>query len=142
VLTDPELSERQKQMLIEIYDSFRTETALAAQNAAQDPAGADGSAETEEDTQAVRAGIDPAALAWPEEPTEWQPEEPTEWQPEDLDGQGPIAAEPAGLASPEPSSDDSPQVAGDAAAGNQGQGGAQADPNVTAEPDPGPAETR
>ena len=30
VLGDPELSERQKQMLIEIYDSFRKETALAA----------------------------------------------------------------------------------------------------------------
>jgi transcriptional regulator with XRE-family HTH domain len=29
VLTDPELTERQKQMLIEIYDSFRMETARA-----------------------------------------------------------------------------------------------------------------
>jgi hypothetical protein len=27
VLADPELTERQRQMLLEVYDSFRTETA-------------------------------------------------------------------------------------------------------------------
>jgi transcriptional regulator with XRE-family HTH domain len=37
VLTDPELSERQKQVLIEIYESFRRENAAAAE-AAQAPA--------------------------------------------------------------------------------------------------------
>jgi transcriptional regulator with XRE-family HTH domain len=55
VLTDPELTERQKQMLIEIYDSFRKETALT--RAAE--------AELEEEEQ---AGLPPdaAELTWPE----------------------------------------------------------------------------
>src|SRR6185437_11729098 len=35
VLTDYELSERQKQMLLEIYDSFRRETALARASAGE-----------------------------------------------------------------------------------------------------------
>jgi transcriptional regulator with XRE-family HTH domain len=55
VLTDPELTERQKQMLIEIYDSFRKETAstVLADEAADD--------------EATELAIDEAALAWPEE---------------------------------------------------------------------------
>ncbi len=54
VLTDPELTERQKQMLIEIYESFRKETAIAR--------AAD--AELEDD----QAGLipDEEALSWPE----------------------------------------------------------------------------
>jgi transcriptional regulator with XRE-family HTH domain len=54
VLTDPELTERQKQMLIEIYDSFRKETVRAR--------AAD--AELEED----QAGLPPDAAeqTWPE----------------------------------------------------------------------------
>jgi transcriptional regulator with XRE-family HTH domain len=54
VLTDAELTERQKQMLIEIYESFRKETAMAR-------------AETGEliDDQAGLAP-DEAALTWPE----------------------------------------------------------------------------
>jgi transcriptional regulator with XRE-family HTH domain len=54
VLTDPELTERQKQMLIEIYESFRKETATATADAA----------EVEDDP----AGLPPdeAALTWPE----------------------------------------------------------------------------
>jgi transcriptional regulator with XRE-family HTH domain len=60
VLTDQELTERQKQMLIEIYESFRKETAMAR---------ADVAAVTDDQT-----GLDPdeAALIWPEDhkPTE------------------------------------------------------------------------
>jgi len=55
VLTDPELTERQKQMLIEIYESFRKETAstVLADEAAED--------------EATELAIDEAALAWPQE---------------------------------------------------------------------------
>jgi transcriptional regulator with XRE-family HTH domain len=126
VLTDPELSERQKQMLIEIYDSFRTETALAAQNAAQDAAGTAGPAEADEEIESARTGVDPAALAWPEEPTGWESE--------DLDAEEPAPRERASAAGPEPP--------GGAAAEHAGQGDVQAHPNVTAEPHHGSAETR
>jgi transcriptional regulator with XRE-family HTH domain len=52
VLTDGELTERQKQMLIEIYESFRKETAMAM------------AAEAEDD----EVGFEPdeEALAWPD----------------------------------------------------------------------------
>jgi transcriptional regulator with XRE-family HTH domain len=55
VLTDAELTERQKQMLIEIYESFRKETAMARAEAA----------ELEDD----EAGLAPdeEALVWPED---------------------------------------------------------------------------
>jgi transcriptional regulator with XRE-family HTH domain len=54
VLTDPELTERQKQMLIEVYESFRKETAIARAEAAE-----------LEDDQSDLAPDD-AALTWPE----------------------------------------------------------------------------
>jgi transcriptional regulator with XRE-family HTH domain len=54
VLSDLELTERQKQMLIEIYESFRKETALARADAA-----------AFEDDQTGLAP-DEAALGWPE----------------------------------------------------------------------------
>ena len=54
VLTDPELTERQKQMLIEVYESFRKETAIARAEAAE-----------LEDDEADLAP-DEAALTWPE----------------------------------------------------------------------------
>ena len=54
VLTDPELTERQKQMLIEIYESFRKETAMARAHAAELDRRPDGLAPDE------------AALTWPE----------------------------------------------------------------------------
>jgi transcriptional regulator with XRE-family HTH domain len=57
VLTDPELSERQKQMLIEIYESFRKETAIARADAA----------ELEDDSDDLMP--DEAALTWPEDLT-------------------------------------------------------------------------
>jgi transcriptional regulator with XRE-family HTH domain len=57
VTTDPELTERQKQMLIEIYESFRKETAIARADAA----------EVEDDPDGLAP--DEAALAWPENPT-------------------------------------------------------------------------
>jgi transcriptional regulator with XRE-family HTH domain len=61
VLADPELTERQKQMLIEIYESFRKEAAVrtAAHGEVDHPA------------DPARAATEPdeAALAWPEEPT-------------------------------------------------------------------------
>jgi transcriptional regulator with XRE-family HTH domain len=54
VLTDTELSERQKQMLIEVYESFRRETAMARAEAGE--------------IDADDAGLPPdeAALTWPE----------------------------------------------------------------------------
>jgi transcriptional regulator with XRE-family HTH domain len=55
VLTDRELTERQKQMLIEIYDSFRKETALARAEAGE-------LAEDESDMPS-----EAAELAWPED---------------------------------------------------------------------------
>ena len=55
VLTDRELTERQKQMLIEIYDSFRKETALARAEAGE-------LADDESDEPSA-----PAELAWPED---------------------------------------------------------------------------
>ena len=54
VLTDRELTERQKQMLIEIYDSFRKETALARAAAGELDDESDGPTGT-------------AELAWPED---------------------------------------------------------------------------
>jgi transcriptional regulator with XRE-family HTH domain len=54
VLTDPELTERQRQMLVEIYDSFRKETALAL--AAEESQDSDDDLEPDE-----------AALMWPED---------------------------------------------------------------------------
>jgi len=55
VLTDRELTERQKQMLIEIYDAFRKETALARAEAGE-------LADDDPDAQA-----EAAELAWPED---------------------------------------------------------------------------
>jgi len=57
VLTDEELTERQKQMLIEIYDSLRRETAIARAEAAESV-----------EPDAVLPP-DEGALAWPEDPT-------------------------------------------------------------------------
>jgi transcriptional regulator with XRE-family HTH domain len=54
VLTDPELTERQKQMLIEVYESFRKETAMARAEAA----------ELDDDQSGLTP--DEAALTWPE----------------------------------------------------------------------------
>ncbi len=57
VLTDAELTERQKQMLIEIYDSFRRETAIARAEAG----------EIDEDDAVLPP--DELALTWPEDLT-------------------------------------------------------------------------
>jgi transcriptional regulator with XRE-family HTH domain len=54
VLTDPELTERQKQMLIEVYESFRKETAMAR---------ADAGEITDDQTGLIP---DEAELTWPE----------------------------------------------------------------------------
>jgi transcriptional regulator with XRE-family HTH domain len=54
VLTDPELTERQKQMLIEVYESFRKETAMARAEAG------------ELDDDQTGLAPDEAALTWPE----------------------------------------------------------------------------
>ncbi len=56
VLDDPDLNERQKQMLIELYDSFRKEAALAAGPEA-----------------ALAAGPEAALAAGPEEPADASP---------------------------------------------------------------------
>jgi transcriptional regulator with XRE-family HTH domain len=63
VMTDPELTPRQRQMLIEIYESFRKETAAAAADGAiADGAIADGAAEDDGDFEPGAA-----ELAWPED---------------------------------------------------------------------------
>ncbi len=54
VLADPELAERQKQVLLEIYDSFRRETALNAETPPETDA--DAEAETEAETEAAGPG--------------------------------------------------------------------------------------
>ena len=54
ILTDPEITERQRQMLIEIYESFRRETALA-------------SGKTDVDDSSELVAADEAALSWPED---------------------------------------------------------------------------
>jgi transcriptional regulator with XRE-family HTH domain len=56
VLTDAELTERQKQMLIEVYESFRRETASAR-------------ADAELDDDQAALSLDEEALAWPEDVT-------------------------------------------------------------------------
>ena len=57
VLIDPELTERQKQMLIELYDSFRKEAALAAElTGAAEPAGLTGAGEAAEPTEPAEHG--------------------------------------------------------------------------------------
>ena len=55
VLTDRDLTERQKQILIEVYDAFRKETALARAQ----------SGDLDEDPAGAPATI--AELAWPED---------------------------------------------------------------------------
>ncbi|MBO0832261.1 MAG: helix-turn-helix transcriptional regulator [Actinobacteria bacterium] len=55
LLTDSELTDRQKQMLIEIYDSFRRETALAKAEAGELPG------------DAPDPPPEAAELAWPED---------------------------------------------------------------------------
>jgi transcriptional regulator with XRE-family HTH domain len=54
ILTDPDITERQRQMLIEIYESFRRETALA-------------SGQGDADDSQELATADEAALSWPED---------------------------------------------------------------------------
>ncbi|KAF4407142.1 MULTISPECIES: helix-turn-helix domain-containing protein [Streptomyces] len=76
ILTDPTISERQKQVLLQIYESFRKENALAAQEAgeaakadpanaadAADPANAANAADAAGDhgTSDTLAGTDPSA---------------------------------------------------------------------------------
>jgi len=61
VLTDPELTERQKQMLIEIYESFRKETASTA--LAGEAADDESELAIDEGAQAWPEQLEPAALA-------------------------------------------------------------------------------
>jgi transcriptional regulator with XRE-family HTH domain len=80
VLTDPELTERQRQMLIEIYESFRKETAAAGEAASIDD----------------QSGLAPdeVALRWPDDITEQALEA--------VPGLQAIAAESSAEPSPEP----------------------------------------
>jgi transcriptional regulator with XRE-family HTH domain len=61
VMTDPELTQRQRQMLIEIYESFRKETAAAAAAAAIE---GDDAIEDDGDSE---FGPAEAELTWPED---------------------------------------------------------------------------
>jgi transcriptional regulator with XRE-family HTH domain len=90
ILIDPELTERQRQMLIEIYESFRKETVLAV-------------AADESDDQ---NGLEPdeAAMLWPEdvgeEALEGAPDRPAiEPEPVSSDGPGGAAEFPSPPAS-------------------------------------------
>jgi transcriptional regulator with XRE-family HTH domain len=56
VLADPELAERQKQVLLEIYESFRRETALNVEAPPETAADADADADAEAGTDAGAAG--------------------------------------------------------------------------------------
>ncbi|HEY5016326.1 MAG TPA: helix-turn-helix transcriptional regulator [Streptosporangiaceae bacterium] len=102
VLADPELTERQKQMLIEIYESFRKETALAAEADEDDEAAAEAA------DQSLLAP-DEAALLWPEnlsaEALEVGPAQPA-IEPDPFPGQppAPVAEPPAAVAEPPASS--------------------------------------
>jgi len=55
LLADPELSERQKQVLIEIYESFRKENAAAAEAQAAEAEAAQAAAQAAADTKASRS---------------------------------------------------------------------------------------
>lgn len=55
ILTDPSINERQKQVLIQIYESFRKENAAA-------PDGTDGTEEAEEEEVDVEAGSSPTLV--------------------------------------------------------------------------------
>ena len=55
LLADPELSERQKQVLIEIYESFRKENAAAAEAQAAEAAAAAAEAEAAAETKKSRS---------------------------------------------------------------------------------------
>jgi transcriptional regulator with XRE-family HTH domain len=61
LMADPELSERQKQVLMEIYESFRRENAAAAEAARAEAAGAE-AAEATEDADDART----SAASWSE----------------------------------------------------------------------------
>jgi transcriptional regulator with XRE-family HTH domain len=67
VMTDPELTQRQRQMLIEIYESFRKETAAAA--ALEEAAALEGVGAIEGDGDS-EFGPGEAELAWPEDVSE------------------------------------------------------------------------
>ena len=76
LLTDPELAERQKQVLIEIYESFRKENAAVAEVAPS--AGADAEAEAEAEAAILEAEAKTVRNAWAvaaEDPAE--PDPPT-----------------------------------------------------------------
>jgi transcriptional regulator with XRE-family HTH domain len=109
VLTDPELTERQKQMLIEIYESFRKETATTVM--AGEPA----------DDEATDLAIDESALAWPEE---LEPAALARWaiaaDPDHLADPA-LAAAAGPKAGPEPGY---PEPSGTAGAGAEGAEGA------------------
>jgi transcriptional regulator with XRE-family HTH domain len=67
VMTDPELTQRQRQMLIEIYESFRKETAAALAADAIDEADAiDAADATEQDAESDLPPSE-AELTWPED---------------------------------------------------------------------------
>jgi hypothetical protein len=71
VMTDPELTQRQRQMLIEIYESFRKETAAAAAGDAIEedgdsdlpPSEAELAWPEDVDPEALEAGADSPAIS-------------------------------------------------------------------------------
>ncbi len=80
LLADPHLAERQKQVLIEIYESFRRENAAAASQAAAQAE----TAETAEAAQAAGAAASaqaPAETAPPQQETRQETQEPQQETP-------------------------------------------------------------
>jgi transcriptional regulator with XRE-family HTH domain len=114
VLTDPDLTERQKQMLIEIYESFRKESRLA-----------------DEEAGPGELPPDEAALVWPEDVGE-----------EALDiAPGRLAIEPE--PEPEPAPDQAPDAPGSSPAdsGPAASGPADSGPAGSGFGDPSPGES-
>jgi transcriptional regulator with XRE-family HTH domain len=93
VLADPGLTERQKQVLLEIYDSFRKEAASAEAAATGEPAGEGGTRAAGAEPDDARPDSAVSAAAWADAASEdlasWAAAEPGAAGP---DGEGPGVA--------------------------------------------------
>jgi transcriptional regulator with XRE-family HTH domain len=112
VLTDPDLTERQKQMLVEIYESFRKEAAATVQ--ASESAVDDG----------PELAIEKAALAWPEA---LEPAALARWA---IAADPDSAADPAAAAAGKPGEEDQ-EPAGAQAGAVRADAAAGADPGAS-----------
>jgi hypothetical protein len=96
LLADPELTERQKQMLIEVYESFRRETAAAIRERTAllgevgpgvgAPQGGGPETDIPGDSEPARAGAGDAELA--EDPSGWFAPDEAPQEPDSAPGMG------------------------------------------------------